>query len=88
MGVTLYRPGKMHTIRGIKCETKVFNEYSYTHNLEMGWFYSPEECYEKVVEVEPTDKEIRTLAKNKGIKNWYNKKISKLKVEIEACQDN
>ena len=32
---------------GIKCEMKVFDEYSYLHNLDAGWFYSPEECYEE-----------------------------------------
>ena len=52
MAVILYRAGTTHTVRGVQCEQELFDEYSYLHNLEMGWFYSPEECYsEEIKEV-------------------------------------
>lgn len=65
MGVILYKAGDSHVINGIKCHLEVFDEYSYLHNLENGWFYSPEECYaeenetekEKSTEKEPDHKE-------------------------------
>ena len=50
MSITLYRPGNSHERHGIKCEARVFNEYSYLHLLDLGWFYSPEECYQEAVE--------------------------------------
>lgn len=112
MGITLYKPGKQHTVRGIKCEAKVFDEQSYLQYLDLGWYYSPADCYEPVAveELEPieyveeveekepwetdglividelSDDEIRVLAKEKGIKNWYNKGIDKLKREIDEWQ--
>jgi hypothetical protein len=69
----------------VKCDLKVFDEQSFLQYLDLGWHYSPAACYE-AVQVEMSDEEIRTDAKAKGIKNWYNKKIDKLKVEIDAWQ--
>ena len=45
MSVVLYRPGTTHKARGIDCEIQICDEYSYLHNLDNGWFYTPEECY-------------------------------------------
>lgn len=45
MGIVLYRPGRTSTVNGIKCEMKVFDEYFYLDKLDLGWFYTPEECY-------------------------------------------
>ena len=98
MGVTLYRPGSTHNIKGIQCELRVFNEYNFKVCLDKGWFFSPEECYPKepVVEAKQDkkekpvkkmqDTEIRKLAKDAGIKSWHVKKIDRLKKELEECQ--
>ena len=45
MGVVLFRKGETHTVNGIKCEFKIFDEYLFSSNLEAGWFLTPEECY-------------------------------------------
>ena len=45
MAVVLYKVGTTHTVRGIRCEQGIFDEHSYLHNLDNGWFYSPEECH-------------------------------------------
>jgi len=79
----LYRPGTTHIVNGIECEARVFDEYSYLHNLTIGWSYSPESCYTKK---ELTDTEIRKIAKEKNIKHWHNKNINRLKKEVEEWQ--
>ena len=48
MSVVLYRPGTTHKARGIDCEIQICDEYSYLHNLDNGWFYTPEECYAEI----------------------------------------
>ena len=45
MAVILYKPGNSKKVRGIPCDILICDEYSYLHNLEEGYFYSPEECY-------------------------------------------
>lgn len=100
MGVTLYKPGDTHTVNGIPCDLKVFDPQTFESSLEAGWFLSPEACYAEIEEESgeekeeefneekgpKTDKEIRLLAKDIGVKFWHNKSISRLKVEIEECQ--
>jgi hypothetical protein len=91
MSVALYKAGSTHTIKGIECEMKLFNENSFTNMLGSGWFYSPSECYEEATEPEDKldsldDNEVRSIAKECGIKNWHNKKIARLKAEIDAWQ--
>ena len=63
MAVILYKPGSGHIIRGITCDILVCDEYSYLHNLDQGWFYSPGECYAK--EKESTDEESSESADQK-----------------------
>ena len=46
MAVILYKPGNSKKVRGVPVDVLVCDEYSYLHNLDQGWFYSPEECYE------------------------------------------
>ena len=48
MSVVLYRPGTTHKAKGIDCEIQICDEYSYLHNLDNGWFYTPEECYAEI----------------------------------------
>ena len=48
MSVVLYRPGTTHKANGIDCEIQICDEYSYLHNLDNGWFYTPEECYAEI----------------------------------------
>lgn len=56
MAVILYKPGNSKTVRGIRVDVLVCNEYSYLHNLDQGWFYSPEECYaQKEISEEETE---------------------------------
>ena len=97
MAVALYRPGGTHKIRGVKCEMQIFSTNCVDNAIETGWFYSPEGCYDVVEQVssqtdgilsidDMTDDEIRILAKERKIKNWYNKGIDKLKTEIDAWQ--
>jgi len=77
MGTMLYRPGSKQSFQ-------VFDGSSVEDALKNGWVYDP---YEKPIKsVKLSDNEIRQDAKSKGIKNWYNKKIDKLKAEIDACQ--
>ena len=58
MSVILYKPGNTRKVRGVPCDILVCDEYSYLHNLEQGYFYSPEECYaEKEDEAEPEETE-------------------------------
>ena len=45
MAIVLYKPGNSKKVRGIPCDILICDEYSYLHNLEQGYFYSPEECY-------------------------------------------
>ena len=47
MSIMLYRKGESHNVRGIKCEAKAFDEYSYLHELNNGWCYSPKKVNEK-----------------------------------------
>lgn len=68
MGVTLYKPGTIHYINGIKCEAKVFDPHGFKEYLSKGWFMTPLECcvgdvkkpkedLPAVEEVEPTSSE-------------------------------
>jgi len=98
MATVLYKPGSTKIIRGIECDLQKFENGSVEHALSNGWSYSPAECYEikeeipeepdtEVIEhVEMSDDEIRQEAKAKGIRNWHNKKITRLKVEIKEWQ--
>lgn len=45
MSVVLYKAGNTRKVRGVPCDILICDEYSYLHNLEQGYFYSPEECY-------------------------------------------
>ena len=56
MAVILYKPGNSKKVRGIPCDILICDEYSYLHNLEQGYFYTPEECYAEK-EDEETDPE-------------------------------
>jgi len=83
MSVILYKAGNTHIIDGIECEMKVFDEFLFASNLDIGWCLTPAECYK----TKPlNDSEIRASAKEKGIKNWYNKKIDRLRKEVDECQ--
>lgn len=98
MGVVLYKTGDTHKVRGIDCVMQVFSETSYLHNLEMGWFYSPEECYaeeekesEEICEEEKEselnietlkDDEVRYIAQHAKISRWHVKAITTLKLEL------
>ena len=62
MAVILYKPGNAHIIRGIPCDIQVCDEYSYLHNLDQGWFYSPEECYAE----EKQDEDDKTTPEEDG----------------------
>ena len=63
-------------------------------NVEAPFIYEVGEKVEEVkTDTEQTNnkktfKEIRQLAKSKGIRNWHNKKIDNLIKEIEAINDN
>jgi len=52
MSIVLYKAGNSNKIRGIQCEVLICDEYSYLHNLNAGYFLSPEECYAEVEEEE------------------------------------
>ena len=75
MGVALYKPGNTHTVNGIDCEMKVFDEYLFTSALDIGWNLTPEACYEteeqeesEETEAEASDEdqeEILSLEENK-----------------------
>ncbi len=56
MAVILYKAGNTRKVRGIPCDILICDEYSYLHNLDQGYFYSPEECYAEK-EAEETDTE-------------------------------
>ena len=56
MGVTLYKPGNTHVVRGVKCTLEVFPSDSFLVNLDQGWFVSPQECYPKKVVPKPKPK--------------------------------
>ena len=96
MAIQLYKKGNTHTVRGIECEIGTFDEYSYLHNLDNEWFYSPEECYSDVdaalakklaeccVVLEDPKENIRLIAKKAGIRNWHNKKIENIEKELEG----
>ena len=43
MSIVLYREGSSATIRGVRCEFKIYPSNSFEHLLEQGWFLSPEE---------------------------------------------
>ena len=77
MSVILYKAGDTHEIDGVKCEMKVFDEYLFKTNLDLGWCFSPADCYKE------KDADIRAIAKKKGIRSWHNKKIARLKKEIK-----
>lgn len=102
MSVELYRPGTTHVKNGIKCEAGIFNEYSFTHLLETGWFLTPEETCkltekdngmweyqlnDDVTEKEITEEELRAMAKEKGIRNWHNMTVDNLKVKLNDAKD-
>jgi len=61
MSVILYKPGNSTKVRGIPCDIMICNEYSYLHNLEQGYFYSPEECYPEVEEAEVEEAEVEVV---------------------------
>jgi len=43
MSIVLYKSGNSATVRGVRCDFKIFNSKSFEHLLEQGWFLSPEE---------------------------------------------
>jgi hypothetical protein len=89
MGVALYRKGGSHTVRGVKCEMKVFKVREMKNCIDTGWHTSPEDIENptfKEADTNDTGKlsveEIRAAAKTAGIRNWHNKKIETLKKEL------
>lgn len=78
MGITLYRPGNTRKIKGIKCDMQTFDEHSYLHNLDLGWFYSPEECYPEIQGVE----ELPAVVKSIPPKKTRKKRAKKNKPEV------
>jgi len=47
MAVQLFKKGNSHTVNGVKCDTQIFDEFSFKHMLKEGWCLTPEECYSK-----------------------------------------
>ncbi len=45
MAVVLFKAGTGTVRNGIECEMGVFDEFSFLHLLDQGWFKTPEECY-------------------------------------------
>ena len=43
MAIVLYKEGSSATVRGVRCEFKIYPSTSFEHLLEQGWFLSPEE---------------------------------------------
>ena len=89
MSVVVYKAGNDCEVRGIKCIKELVHPDFLSSMVKAGWALSPEElATDKVVstKVDTTEEEIRQEAKSLGIKNWYNKGITQLKVEIKEWQ--
>jgi len=94
MALQLYRQGNSHTVRGVVCELKNFHPSELSDALGNGWCRSekdietphdvsvnePELVSEPVPEMD--EAAFRAMAKSIGIKNWHNKKIENLIIEI------
>lgn len=65
MAVILYKPGKTHIVRGIKCTLQKVDETLFRNEVKAGWKLSPEECYETQEETteEETTEEIEEETK-------------------------
>ena len=78
MAIVLYKPGNAHTIRGVRCEYKIFEGHLLQQLLEEGWFKSPKECYPKE-EPKPEPKKIDVEAEEA--------KFDKLMAEETEAED-
>jgi hypothetical protein len=72
LAIQLFKAGAGHVKNGIECEVGTFDEYSYLHLLDQGWYYSPEECYAEENDKEEKDgpeekTEQETYAEEKGV---------------------
>lgn len=80
MAVLLYREGKTHKVRGVECEMRRFPISDLHTMLDSGWLTDPNDINsQKHI---PSEDDIRLEAKEKGIRNWHNKKIENLLVEL------
>jgi len=96
MALQLYRQGNSHTVRGVVCELKNFHPSELIDALGNGWCRSEKDIEtphdvsaneaERVSESDPVpemdEAAFRAMAKSIGIKNWHNKKIENLIIEI------
>jgi hypothetical protein len=87
MGISLYRKGNTHTIRGVICEMRVFKVRELKACVAAGWNSSPKDI-DRFKEADSNETgllsvdEVRASAKKAGIRNWHNKKIDTLKKEL------
>ena len=88
--ITLYKPGCSHTVRGVQCELRRFDNKELEWAKAQGYKTRVEDLYEHVVEVteeteELNEKQIRELAREQGVKNYWNRNIDTLKEELGLC---
>ncbi len=89
MGISLYRKGNTHTIRGVVCEMQVFKVKALKNCIDTGWHASPADIEKPSFKEADTNNtgllsipELRAAAKVAGLRNWHNKKPDTLKKEL------